>query len=372
MGEKLSTVQFNDLSLKPESFYESIEKALYSIVRSGVYLNGSETLGFESELAQMLGVQYATGVASGTDALRIAMQAVGVTVGDHVLTTANSGGYATTAARLIGAEVDYCDVDLDSGLINLESLESAINEETKVVVVTHLYGNALPMSQIVEICNRYRVPVIEDCAQSLGASYFAQAAGTFGSVGTFSFYPTKNLGALGDAGAIVTNNSIINEKVRRLKQYGWESKYFATVEFGSNSRIDELQAAVLRIGLNYLPTWNENRRRICKDYSKAIEGTGLRMLTKFGPGDVCHLAVFVADSPTRRDEYRELFKQNDIQTEIHYPYLDCEQPGFAAQFSSAILPNSLVLSKQIFSLPCYPELPQSDFEKIISVLKALK
>ena len=372
MGEKLSTIKFNDLSLKPESYYDSIEKKINTIIRSGVYLNGSETLEFESELAQMLGVKFATGVASGTDALRIAMQAVGVTVGDHVLTTANSGGYGTTAARLIGARVEYCDVDLDSGLVNLESLERSINEKTKVVVVTHLYGNVLPMPQIVEICNRYRVPVIEDCAQSLGANCFAQSVGTFGTVGTFSFYPTKNLGAIGDSGAIVTNDRLINEKVRQLKQYGWESKYFSAVEFGSNSRIDEIQAAVLRIGLNYLPAWNEKRRRICREYSKAIKETGLRMLTKFGEGDVCHLAVFVADSPRGRDGYRELFKQNDIQTEIHYPYLDCEQPGLGTQFSSAILPNSLVLSKQIFSLPCYPELPQNDFEKIISVLKGPK
>jgi dTDP-4-amino-4,6-dideoxygalactose transaminase len=369
--KQLTSVQFNQLSLKPEIYYEEIGRLINNVARSGIYLNGNETFQFESDLAGSLGVQHVTGVASGTDALRLAMQALGVNAGDRVLTTANSGGYATTAARLIGAEVDYCDVYLENGLMDLESLEKSINKDTKVVVATHLYGNILPMPQIVEICDRYNVPIIEDCAQSMGGTYSDQAAGTFGKVGCFSFYPTKNLGAFGDAGAIATNDPMINQKIRKLKQYGWESKYFSTVEFGSNSRIDEIQAAVLRVGLKFLPNWNQTRRQICADYAEAIEGTSLRMLTKFNLGNVCHLAVFVAKSEKERDDYREKFKEFNVQTEVHYPFLDCEQTGFGTPNSLATLPNSMMLSRRIFSLPCYPELTNSDFSRVISVLKDL-
>ena len=217
-------IPINDLSRSFDNQQELLE-SIQRVVLSGQWIQGPEHNAFEKELADFIGTKHALGVANGTDALEIALRAAGCSPGAKVITVANAGGYTTVAARAIGCEIIYCDIDSERLVIDPESLQDLISEEIRVVVVTHLYGNVAPVGAIVEMCKSFGITVIEDCAQAIGASDAGKRVGSVGDIGTFSFFPTKNLGAIGDGGALTTNNPIYAENIRRLRQYGWADKY---------------------------------------------------------------------------------------------------------------------------------------------------
>jgi dTDP-4-amino-4,6-dideoxygalactose transaminase len=357
----------NDLSRGFNSHREELLAVVARVAQSGRYVHGPEHEAFQKEFAGFVDVAYCVGVASGTDALELAIRAVGEGRDGTVLTAANAGGYTTTAARRAGRGLSYADIDPTHLCLNARSVQPLL-EGVAICVVTHLYGCLAPVEQIVELCHDRGVAVIEDCAQSVGAERGGRKAGSFGDAATFSFYPTKNLGALGDAGAIVTADAELAASLLRLRQYGWTSKYSIGLDGGRNSRLDEIQAAVLRTRLPYVASGNERRREIIKRYTAAAEGTSLTMLPVTGEDHVGHLAVGLTPS---RDEVIVELAAAGIRTDVHYPIPDHKQPAFAHEFTHVSLPVTEEMAQQVITLPCFPELSRAEIEQVCDALRTL-
>jgi dTDP-4-amino-4,6-dideoxygalactose transaminase len=358
-------IPIQDLGRGADDHQEMVD-AVERVIRSGKLIHGPEHSAFEHEFAEFIGSQFAHGVANGTDALELALRAVGCVAGSTVISVANAGGYTSIAAQAIGCKVIYCDTDSEHLVMDPESLLQHLSESVTAVVVTHLFGNVAPVGRIVEMCKPFGIRVIEDCAQSIGAKYRGQTVGSIGDVGTFSFYPTKNLGGFGDGGALTTSNPEYSKAITSLRQYGWKSKYQISINGGMNSRLDEIQAAVLRIRLRYLPELNKKRQMIVSQYAAAISETSLRLITSYLPDSAPHLAVVNLPKTSNREDFR-LFLENDlIQTDIHYPILDFDQIGFSV--NAAEVPVTLAASKLIVSIPLFPEMYDFEVQKVCSAL----
>jgi dTDP-3-amino-2,3,6-trideoxy-4-keto-D-glucose/dTDP-3-amino-3,4,6-trideoxy-alpha-D-glucose/dTDP-2,6-dideoxy-D-kanosamine transaminase len=340
-----------------------ITEAVKRVVSSGWYLLGEETSAFEHELASYLGVDHVVGVASGTDALELALAALGAGPGDEIVTAANAGGYSAIAARCCGLKVRFADVDPKDLLLTPSTVEDALTPRTAVVVVTHLYGKMAQVAAIRDLCHAHGVRVLEDSAQAAGARFDGRLAGSIGDAGAFSFYPTKNLGALGDAGAVVTSDEDVACRARRLRQYGWGTKYRVEEDGGRNSRLDEIQAAVLRVRLRRLDGWNRRRREIARRYTEALASTPVEMVQGGEEDYVAHLAVI---RTPRRAELAAALRQRDIASEIHYPVPDHWQAVIGTPEVS--LPITEAASEQVLSLPCFPELEHREVDVVCSVL----
>jgi aminotransferase EvaB len=349
-------VPFNDLARADGA---AAAAAVQRVIRRGWYLLGEETEGFEREFAAYLGVGDVVTVASGTDALVLALAALGTSAGEEVLTAANAGGYTTNAALQRGMVPRYADVEEEDLLMSRKTVEAALSPETAVVVVTHLYGKMAPIESICELCHERGIPVVEDCAQAAGA----HGAGSFGDAAAFSFYPTKNLGAFGDGGAVATNRPEVAERVRRLRQYGWGSKYRVTERGGRNSRIDELQATVLRVRLGDLDGGNERRREVCGRYAEALAGTAVSMLHDGGSDFVGHLAVA---RTANRAAFAAALRERGVATEVHYPVPDHRQPALAGPASA--LPVTERAADEVLSLPCFPELTDAEVDYVCTAI----
>jgi dTDP-4-amino-4,6-dideoxygalactose transaminase len=361
------TVPVNDLLRGFNDHREELLAALVRVAQSGWYVQGPEHDAFQKEFADFVGMAHCVGVASGTDALELAIRAVGQGRDGSVLTAANAGGYTTTAARGAGRRVTFADVDPTDLCLSPRSVEPAL-EGVAICVVTHLYGRMAPIQQIVELCHDRGVAVIEDCAQAVGAQRGGRKAGSFGDAATFSFYPTKNLGALGDGGAIGTSDPELAATLFRLRQYGWTSKYSIGVDGGRNSRLDEMQAAVLRSRLPYLRGWSERRRQIITSYMAAAEGTELTILPVEGEDHVGHLAVGLT---AFRDEVVAKLATAGVCTAVHYPIPDHLQPAFAEEFAQVRLPVTEQTAGQLISLPCFAELTDAEVEQVCDGLRTL-
>jgi aminotransferase EvaB len=361
-------IPMNDLRRGYANTDESFESVM-QCVKSGYWIHGAEHGNFEIELASFLQVKHVLGVASGTDALEIALRAVGCKQGSKIISVANAGGYTSIAAASIGCEVIYCDIDPENLLINPKNLATLLATEIQAVVVTHLYGNVAPVNAIKEMCSPLGIKVIEDCAQAIGASEFGVRVGTIGDVGTYSFYPTKNLGGIGDGGALATDDSVIAKRITELRQYGWTSKYKIDTTGGMNSRLDEIQAAVLRIILPKLDSMNHKRIQIVEKYSKALQDSNIRIVTSFEPGNVGHLAILVLPDTATRDSFRDYMTACGIQTDIHYPILDGDQIGLPKIDGQHTLPNSIYAVERIVSIPLFPELSDGEINEICNALK---
>jgi dTDP-4-amino-4,6-dideoxygalactose transaminase len=291
------------------------------------------------------------------------MRALGVSIGDTVVCAANAGGYATTAALLVGAEVLYADIDLETHMLTVESLSKLIDEMNRLpraIVVTHLYGAAAPVLEIVAWAKPMGIAVIEDCAQALGAFDGDQRVGSIGDIATTSFYPTKNLGALGDGGAIFTQEAGLAAKVVSLRQYGWKSKYNSTLPMGTNSRLDELQAAVLLNELVNLDKNNEKRRAIHSKYEESSKGA-VRFVNKASPRFVGHLAVIEVEN---REAAVQHFASRGIDTAIHYPIPDHQQLSREGFRNPVSLSNTEYLVDKILTLPLFPELSETEVNHV--------
>ena len=361
-------MQINDLSAKIRVYENKIKLAISRVIDSGWLVLGPEVKRFEQSFADYLGSTHCISLANGTDAIELALRALGVGRGDRVATVANAGMYTTTAMLAIGAEPFFLDVDLASRNAPLTEVERALASGVKAVVVTHLYGLAAPeIRQIAELCSRQGVPLLEDCAQAHGASVGEQRVGTFGDAASFSFYPTKNLGALGDGGAVVTANAAVAEKVARLRQYGWTTKYRVEVGGARNSRLDEIQAAILSVFLPDLDGANARRREIAAQYSAMITHPDVLLPAQGGQEYVAHLYVVRS---ARRDALRSHLREMDVAADVHYPIPDYRQPVFGDRFASVSLPNTERLSREILTLPCYPEMTDAQVEQVVAAVNA--
>lgn len=351
-----------------------IDVAIARVLSSGRLILGPENEELSAELSNYLGCQHTVLVGNGTDALKISLLSVGVKPGQRVVTVANAGGYASIAIRDIGAlplYVDIRDTDLEMAADGPYGFEQVLNEQPEkpsAVVVTHLFGKAAPIERIVAIASRHGIPVVEDCAQSFGAKVGFKKLGTFGVVATTSFYPTKNLGALGDGGAIFTSSDSVAESARSLRQYGWSDRYNSEIAGGQNSRLDEIQAAVLRLRLRKVEDSNLRRREIHQRYNDAAkENTLIEVPHYFDESFVAHLAVILLDN---RDRARKILETQGIATDIHYPMTDYQQGAFA-EFTRQTLPVTEKQASRILSLPLFPEMDEGEIQQVEAALTSL-
>ena len=349
-----------------------IGAAIDRVIRSGRYILGAEVVHFEEAFARYCGVERCVAVANGTDALEIALRSLEVGPGARVLVVANAGHYGSTAVRAVGATPEYVDIDEASMNMSPAALSTALagrrsEDRPAAIIVTHLYGRLAGMEAILAEAARFGVPVIEDCAQAHGAARGGVRAGGFATIGCFSFYPTKNLGAVGDGGAIVTHDGALADRARSLRQYGWDTKYHVSLQAGRNSRMDEIQAAVLNDRLVYLDEWNEMRRAVARAYRRDLAGLPLLLTSSLDEDDVAHL--FVA-RVTQRDRLREHLAANGIDSEVHYPVPDHLQPAYAEHGHTPELPVTEAACASVLSLPCYPGLGTGKQARVTDVIGA--
>lgn len=357
-------VPLNDLVRQNRQLHEALASAARRVVERGWYVLGSECSEFEREFARYCGSADCIGVANGTDAIELALRALGVAPGDRVATVANAGFYSSTAIHAIGAVPVYVDVG-ETHAMSVTSLREALTAGgVRAVIVTHLYGRLAHVEQVVAICKPLGIAVLEDCAQSHGASRGGRKAGSFGTAGCFSFYPTKNLGALGDGGAVTTDDAAFAARLRELRQYGWDSKYRVGRSGGRNSRLDEMQAAMLRIKLPHLDRWNEERRAIARRYAREMQNPRVRCPDDFGPDNVAHLFVVCCED---RDSLRKHLDGRGVSSDIHYPIPDHRQPGYSGA-ASLCLPETERLSAQIVTIPCFAELAEDEIRQVIQAV----
>lgn len=343
-----------------------LREAVARVLDSNHFVLGREVTQFEAEFAAYNGVGHCISVANGTDALELALRALGVGPGGKVVCAANAGFYGSTAIGLVGAQPLYADIDDNTLTLAPAALEAALRERPAAVIATHLYGQLAHIEAIARLCRAAGVPLVEDCAQAHGAASDGRRAGSFGDIGCFSFYPTKNLGALGDGGAVVCNDADLAARVRSLRQYGWSTKYEVARLGARNSRLDELQAAVLRERLKHLDRQNAQRRAIARRYQAAFEGLPLALPASTGDDSVAHL--YVVRTP-QREALRAHLQQAGIGTDVHYPIPDHRQPAWQGRFERVALPVTEAACAQVVSLPCFPGLADADVERVAAAVR---
>ena len=349
-----TTIPFLDLAVAYRRLQPEIDAALGRVAAGGRYILGDEVAAFEGEFAAYLGRDHAVGVASGTDAVMLALRACGVGPEDEVITVSHTAVATVAAIELSGATPRLVDIDPATFTMDPAALAAAITPRTKAVVVVHLYGRPADMDAILPIARAHGLAVIEDCAQAHGARYRGRMVGTLGDAAAFSFYPTKNLAALGDGGAVVTDRPEVAERLRQLRQYGWRERYISETA-GTNSRLDELQAAVLRVRLRHLDEENDARRRLAAAYDQALAGLPVTTPSaRAGDHHVYHLYVIRSE---RRDALQAYLGRRGIGTAVHYPVPVHLQPAYTRLgYGPGSLPATEAAAHEILSLPLYPDL----------------
>jgi dTDP-4-amino-4,6-dideoxygalactose transaminase len=348
-------------AIKPE-----VDAAMQAVVDSVAFINGPQVRSFEESFAAFCGVRHAIGVQSGTSALHLALMACGIGPGDEVIVPSMTFIATAEMVGRTGAHPVFVDVDPRTCNLDASSFEGAITPRTKAVIAVHLYGQPAEMDAILAIARSHGIRVIEDAAQAHGAEYRGRRAGGLGDVATFSFYPGKNLGAYGDAGAVVTNDEAIAEEVRLLRNHGRRSKYTHERE-GFNYRLDTLQAAVLEIKLRHLDEWNAGRRRIADLYRQHLDGLPVKLLHE-APHlrSVYHLFVIRVE---RRDEILAYLKENGVGAGVHYPLPLHMQPAYGfLGYRPEDLPAARALGETVLSLPMFPELTEAQVEQVTRTL----
>ena len=367
--DDLDLIPLNDLSRWDYTEREAIQSAIIDVVNSGNFIRGRQTSILEQKLGKLVHDRNVVCVGNGTDALVLALLALGIGNGDFVATVANAGGYATNAILQIGAKPFLIDVDIETAQMSSSDLREKllINPQIKAVVVTHLYGLMADMKIISDVVADQGVFLIEDCAQSIGATLDGIPAGAFGDASTFSFYPTKNLGCLGDGGAVAMKSRVHADSLRRLAQYGWTSRYVVDYQFGMNSRIDEIQAAVINMRIESLDAKNRVRCEIIDRYRSSVRQPR-RLIFSNSDSFVGHLAVLISSNRSR--DQQKLY-EGGIQTSVHFPVLDHQQSAWRDHFVGVSLPNSEFLANQILTIPCFPLLTENEIERISVALSEL-
>lgn len=353
-------IDFNNLKPLHSLLADELEAAALRVLKSGWFILGPEVEAFEAEFAAYHGVAHAVGVANGTDAIELALKAVGIGPGDEVITVAHTAVATVCAIEDAGAKPVMVDIDPATYTMDAAAAEAAITPRTKALLPVHLYGHPADMTALSDLATRKNLLLIEDCAQAHGARHNERLVGTMGQVAAFSFYPTKNLGALGDGGAVITNDAQIAGKLRRLRNYGQKTRY-EHVERGGNSRLDEIQAALLRVKLAHLDEHNAIRRELAAHYGQHLKGVTLPV-EREGVYHVYHLYVI---RHTQRDQLRDALKENGVGTLIHYPIPVHRQEGYRdLGYAAGSLPITERITGEILSLPMYVGLTPNDVETV--------
>jgi dTDP-4-amino-4,6-dideoxygalactose transaminase len=346
---------------------DEVNEAVARVLESGWFILGQEVEAFEEEFSAYCGLSHGIGVGSGTEALHLALLACGVGPGDEVITVPHTAVATVAAIGLTGARPVFVDIDPASYTIAPDQLESRLTAQTRAVVPVHLYGQAADLDPILEIAQRRGLTVVEDCAQAHGVEYKGRRVGSFGRVACFSFYPTKNLGAYGDGGMVVTNDGALAQRVRLLRQYGWEKRYVSSLR-GLNSRLDELQAAILRVKLRHLDKWNEARRARARLYDELLTGSGVVTPTEMDYGrHVYHL--YVIRCP-HRDALKDYLAEYGVGTAIHYPVPIHLQDAYRVLgYRRGDFSVTEACADEILSLPMYPELREDEVREVSDLVR---
>ncbi|WP_286883306.1 DegT/DnrJ/EryC1/StrS family aminotransferase [Aneurinibacillus sp. UBA3580] len=356
-----------DLKAQYQTIKEEIKAAIDEVLESGNYIMGPAVKKFEESLAEYCGVKYAIGVANGTDALLLTLDALGIGPGDEVITTPFTFFASAEVISQVGATPVFVDIEPDTYNLDVTKLEAAITSKTKAIIPVHIFGQPTDMDEIMEIANKYNVYVIEDACQAIGATYKGKKIGSIGTAGCFSFFPTKNLGGYGDGGIIVTNDEELARKVQILRVHGSYPKYYHSM-IGYNSRLDALQAATLQIKLKYIDQWNQKRREKADFYNQSLKDLSIQLpFIKTGREAVYHLYIIQTEY---RDELIQYLKENGISSGIYYPVPLHRQEVYAElDYTEGSLPESEKAALGTLALPLYPELTTEDQEYVISVVK---
>ena len=362
------SVRFLDLKSIHKEIQEEIQEAISSVLDSGVYISGDSVNEFETNYAKYLGAKYCVGVANGLDAIKLSLMALNIKDGDEVIVPSHTFVATWLAVSELGAIPVPVEPDTDIYSINISQIEEAITKKTKAIIPVHLYGQPVDMDKIIIIAKKYGLYVIEDAAQAHGATYKDKKIGSHGDLVAWSFYPGKNLGAIGDAGAVTTNNKEYAEKIRVLGNYGSRIKYI-NEEKGINSRLDPIQAAVLNVKLKFLDTWNQQRKAIATSYLNEIDNDDLILPNKMSLSDsVWH--VFPVRS-VNRDEIIKKLKNDDIETLIHYPVPPHKQKIYSHNYKNFNLDLSEKISNELLSLPIGPHMNFEDVEFVVRKVNSI-
>jgi dTDP-4-amino-4,6-dideoxygalactose transaminase len=362
-----TTIPLIDLVTQYQSIETEINAAIHRVLISGQFILGSEVAAFEQEVASYIGVQHGVGVASGTDALIIALRALGIGAGDEVIVPAYTF-FATVGAVLhVGATPVFCDIDPKTYCMDVQAIQSKITSCTKGIIPVHLYGHPADMHSIMDIAREYKLKVIEDNAQAFGSLFHGKKTGSFGHVACLSFFPTKNLGGYGDGGMVVTYDGEIAERVRMLRAHGWKRKYYPEL-LGYNSRLDALQSAILRVKLAHVDEWNSRRRLIAAQYNQGLAGLGIQLpYTSPESEHVFHLYTIRV---SKREHFREALRLDGIASDVYYP-----QPPYLSRVCDFLghqpddFPVSYLASQETLTIPLYPEMDQAAIETIINTIR---
>ena len=372
---EVTVVPFFDLTRQYKKIKSEILSATQRVYERGRFILGEEVSVFEKEFSHYCGVRYGVGVGSGTDALYLALKAAGIGEGDEVVTVANSFVATALAVSYTGAKPLFVDIDPKAYTMDPNSLELLLKREKakksrqkiRAVLPVHLYGHPADMDSIMEIANRYDLVVIEDACQAHGAKYGRRKVGSLGAMGCFSFYPTKNLGGYGDGGMVVTDHQKYDQKLRLLRCYGERKKYQHILK-GHNSRLDEIQAALLRVKLKHLDQWNEERRRKARLYTRMLSPLGLVCPSE--KKGVRHVYYLYAIKMRKRDAVQAFLKKRGIETLIHYPIpIPLEKAYQEMGYRRGDFPLTDQWSRKILSLPFFPEMKESEMEEVAQQIK---
>jgi len=368
-----------DLSEQIKHIGEEINAAAIEVLTSGRYIGGATIETFETAFANYIGTSECIACNSGTDALYLALRALDIGAGDEVITTPFTFVATAEVISAVGAKPVFVDIEPDSFNLNLDQVEASITDRTKAIIPVHLFGRPVNMTRLMAIAQAHQLTVIEDCAQSTGAEWAGQKVGSIGQIGCFSFYPTKNLGACGDGGAITTSDPAITERLRRLRDHGRKGSYFYE-ELGVNSRLDAVQAAILTVKLRYLETWNTNRAAIAQRYYQllnTVAGITLPSSDPTGRSVWNQYTVRIADGDSTaetstRDAVRAKLLEHNIISMVYYPLALHLQPAYAnLGYKPGQLPEAEKASREVLSLPMFPELEPTAQEQVAIALKQI-
>jgi dTDP-4-amino-4,6-dideoxygalactose transaminase len=363
----VARVPFFDLQQQLGTIRGEIDTALASVLADGGFTNGSAVAAFEEQFARYCGVPECVAVNNGTSALHLALRCLGVGPGDEVVTVSMS--FIATAWPIVyaGARPVFADVDLARRTMDPEALRRAITERTKAIIVVHLYGRMADMDPILAIAGERNIPVVEDCAQSQGAEYRGSRAGSLGAIGCYSFYPSKNLGAYGEAGAVVTRDPRIAEQCRLLRNQGQAEKYLHT-DIGYNYRMNSFQGAVLQVKLRHLEEWTLRRIALAERYDRLLEDVAIARPALAQDGRSVH-HLYVIRHP-ERDALRAKLLERGIETSVHYPLAIHQQPVIESYgFTRQELDHTETIARECISLPLYPEMPDEDVDQVVAALR---
>ncbi|MEN9407205.1 MAG: hypothetical protein RLZZ455_421 [Candidatus Parcubacteria bacterium] len=360
----MKTIPFFTLEREYSERKKSIDAALQRVVRSQQFILGHEGTFFEKEFASYLGAKFVVGVASGTDGLVLALHALGVGPGDEVITQSNSFVATAEAVAIVGATIVFADIDADTYQLDIQDLKKKITKKTKVILPVHMYGAPAPMNEIRALAKKHSLFVVEDACQAHGAMYGKKKLGTLGDIGVFSFYPSKNLGAYGDAGCVVTNSTRLHKRIVMMRNHGQNHKYIHEIQ-GINSRLDELQAAVLRVKLTWLDPVNREHRHAAMRYRSLLSVKSQEIL----PSGESNFYVFVIQVQ-RRDQLQRFLHEKGIQTLIHYPVPIHLQKPFSKGYKKGSLPVTEYLAESCLSLPLFPGIRDEEISEVCKQINA--